>query len=70
MSESGTEPGALSGTETVSVGVVVVAGAVAPVVEHVVEAVWKLGSTDWAGEWNSGVASAGDGLDASSTGET
>jgi len=39
-------PGASSGAETVRVGIVVVAGAVAPDVEHVVEAMWKLGSVD------------------------
>ena len=39
MSEVDTVPGASSGADTVRVGVVVVAGAVAPVVEQVVEAV-------------------------------
>ena len=50
MSEGVRVPGASSGAETGRVGVVAVAGAVAPVVEHVVEAVWKLGSADWVAD--------------------
>ena len=39
ISEGETVPGASSGAETVRIGIVVVAGAVAPVIEQVVEAV-------------------------------